>query len=367
VPPLTLRELNRALLARQLLLARSPLPALAAVRQLVALQAQVANPPYLGLWTRLESFAAADLTGLLTSRQVVRATLLRATLHLVEAADFLRWRPLLAPATARAMRGFMGKRIAGLDGERLAAVTREILREAPQTYGRIGALLEPHFPGYDATTLAYSAYRHHLPVVQVPPGGTWNSRPADATYLPADDLLDRPLEVGADPAELVRRYLAAFGPATVADAQRWSGLTGLAAVVRRMPDLVALPTADGPEILDLPDAPRPPADTPAPPRFVPDYDNLILGHADRRRVIADADRPRVSVSGGGRVLGTVLLDGFVAGTWKIDRAKGRATLLVTPFGPVAAADRAALEAEGAGLLAFAAPDAIPEVRCGDPA
>jgi hypothetical protein len=334
----------------------------------VAIQAQVANPAYLGLWTRLEGFATDDLTALMQARQVVRTTFVRATLHLVEVTDFLRLRLLLAPATERAMRGFMGQRIAGLDGARLAEVTREILRAAPQTYGKIGELLEPHFPGYDAATLAYSAYRHHLPVVQVPPAGTWNGRAADAVYLPAEDHLGRPLEAGAEPAELVRRYLAAFGPATAADVQRWSGLTGLSAVLRALrPELAVLSTVDGTELYDLPDAPRPPGDTPAPVRFVPDYDNLILGHADRRRVIADEHRKRVFVAGGGRVLGTVLVDGFVAGTWKIDRTRKTAsTLVVTPFAALRKADRAALEAEGATLLAFAAPAPTTTVTFADP-
>lgn len=344
------------MLARQLLLARADLPAADAVRHLVALQAQLANPPYLGLWTRLASFEFAELTALIETRQVVRGTLLRATLHLVDAEDFRRWRLLLMPATQRAMRGFMGKRIDGLDGNRLAAITRELLRAAPRTYGAIGRLLEPHFPGYDDATLGYSAYRHHLPVLQLPPAGTWNSRPADATYLPADEILGAPL-LDEEPVEnLIRRYLAAFGPATAADVQRWSGLTGLAAAVRTMDDLVRLPTADGPELVDLPDAPRPDPDTPAPARLIPEYDNLILGHADRRRIIADADRPKVFVSGG-RVLGTFLLDGFVAGTWRIDRARGKAvTLTITPFAALRPADRDALADEAEALLAVAAPE-----------
>jgi DNA glycosylase AlkZ-like len=361
---LSLRELNRAYLARQFLLERAPHPPLEAVRHLVGLQAQVINPPYLGLWTRLAGFELADLTTLIEARQVVRATMFRATLHLVETEDYLRWRLLLMPATARAMRGFMGRRIDGLDGERLAAVTRDILLAAPVTYGRIGALLAEHFPGFDEAALGYAAFRHHLPIVQVPPGGTWGSRPADQTYQAAADLLGRPLEPGADAAGLVRRYLAAFGPASAADVQRWSGLTGLAATVRAMPDLVRLPGPAG-ELLDLADAPRPPGDTPAPPRFIPDYDNLILGHADRTRVIADADRKRVFVSGGGRVLGTVLVDGFVAGTWKVERpTRKRATLVVTPFRDLAGADRDALAAEGEALLAFAAPGAVPAISFG---
>ena len=292
------------------------------------------------------------------ARQVVRTTFVRATLHLVDAGDLIRFRRLLDPATERAMRGFMGKRIEGLDGVRLAEVARALLREEPRTYGQIGELLEAHFPGYDAATLGYSSFRHHLPVVQVPPGGTWNSRPADCAYLPAEDYLGRALEPAADPADLVRRYLAAFGPASAADVQRWSGLTGMSAVLRALRDeLTVLSTVDGPDLYDLPEAPRPPGDTPAPARFVPDYDNLILSHADRGRIIADGDRKRVSVAGGGRVLGTVLVDGFVAGTWKIDRAKRRAELVVTPFAPLRRADRDALEAEGAALLAFAAAEA----------
>lgn len=160
----------------------------------------------------------------------------------------------------------------------------------------------------------------------------------------------------ADPAEsfraLVLRYLAAFGPTSARDIGTWSGLTRLAGALAPLrPDLRTFRDERGVELFDLPDAPLPPADTPAPPRFLPEYDNLILAHADRTRVIADADRPRVFLSAA-RVLGTFLLDGVVAGTWKVERAPRAATLVITPFAPLPDADRDALLAEAEPLLRF---------------
>ena len=224
--PLTLRELNRATLARQLLLGREELAASAAIERLAGLQAQVPNPPYIGLWTRLTAFRRDDLTRLLEQRAVVRATLLRSTLHLFTARDYLLLRPALQPALTRALGAFFGKRAKGLDIDRLVTAARAAVEEAPRTFTELRPLLSRIYPDRDPEALAY-AVRTHLPLVQVPPGGTWGSGGSPAHAL-AESWLGGSLAAPEESLRaLLRRYLAAFGPATVQDFQAWSGLTGM--------------------------------------------------------------------------------------------------------------------------------------------
>ncbi|MGW5102894.1 winged helix DNA-binding domain-containing protein [Streptomyces sp. NPDC004100] len=347
----TNRQLNRATLQRQLLLRRDERSVSEALGRLVALQAQVANAPYVGLWSRLDGFDKADLTGPMERREVVRATLLRATLQVLTAEDYLRLRTSLRPALVKAMRGFMGKRAEGLDFDELASAARELLDQRPHALGELGeALLKSH-PDRDAPALAYISLRCELPVVQRPPGGTWGSG-SSATYVTADAWLGAACHDAEEPEELVRRYLAAFGPANAKDIQVWSGLSGMTAVLKRMHgELTVLRGENGTELLDLPDAPLPHADTPAPVRLLPEYDNLLLSHHDRTRVIPDAYRPHV-FRPGGRVLPTVLLDGFVAGTWKTQRQRATTRLTVTLFTDVPEQDRKAIAEEAARLLEF---------------
>lgn len=350
---LTLRELNRATLARQRLLERAPLTTPAAIEQLAGLQAQVNNPPYIGLWTRLHDFGRGNLTAALERREVVRGALLRSTLHLATAADYLLFWPALRPALERALRSFFGKEVRDLDLDSLVAAARDSLTERPRTFGELRAPLAALAPDRDPAALAY-AVRSYLPLVQVPPGGSWGKGGSPA-YALADAGLGRPL---ADPAEssgaLVRRYLAAFGPATVRDFQTWSGLVGQQGAFDALRDgLRVLHDEQGRELFDLPDLPRPPGDTIAPVRFLPEYDNLLLAHADRARVIADAYRPLVFLSAA-RVRATFLIDGFVGGAWGVERAKRTATLVVEPFAPLAADIRKALADEGERLIHFIA-------------
>lgn len=355
---LTQRELNRALLARQMLLERAPLPALDATARLVGLQAQAPNAPYIGLWTRLRDFRRDQLTDLLERRRVVRATMMRSTLHLVTAEDYLLLRPLLQPALTRALHAFFPRR-KDLDVAAIAAAARVYAEQAPRTFPELRTLLLERFPGEDPAALAY-AVRTHLPLVQMPPGGAWGFAGSPAHAL-AEAWLSRPLTASPDgPRELIFRYLAAFGPATVRDIQAWSGLTGLkSAVAALKPELRTFRDERGDELLDLLDAPLPSAGVPAPPRFLPEFDNLILSHADRTRVVTDEHRPAIFLSAG-RVRATFLVDGFVAGTWKIERTPGReatATLMIEPFTPLSGDARAALAAEGERLLRFAADEA----------
>ncbi|MGR6320296.1 winged helix DNA-binding domain-containing protein [Micromonospora soli] len=350
-PVLSRRAVSRATLARQFLLDRTELPALDVVRRLVGLQGQVPTAPYLGLWSRVGGFRRDDLTGLLMRRQVVRATTVRGTLH-VTAADDYRWlRPLLQPLMTRLQRQFMGRATEGVDPAELVAHAAALLTGEPLSRTRLRELLARRWPDRDRSALLHSV-QYLLPLVHLPPAGTWGGR-VDGPCALAEEWLPGP-PVPADPVVLVRRYLGAFGPASVRDVQAWSGLTRLAEVIAPIrSELRVFRDEQGRELFDLPNAERPDPDMPAPPRLLPEYDNLLLAHADRTRVLGDEERRRVITPA---VAATVLVDGFVAGTWTIDRQGPAATLLVRPFGPLGAADREALVAEAGRLLTFACPD-----------
>ncbi|HET8522874.1 MAG TPA: winged helix DNA-binding domain-containing protein [Thermomicrobiales bacterium] len=354
--PLSQKALNRALLARQLLLTRQAMPALDAIEHLVGMQAQAPMPPYFGLWTRLEDFQPGDMADLITNRHAVRIALMRSTVHLVSARDCLMLRPLLHPVIACGVtsRNPYGRHLEGLDLDEVVAAGRSALEARPQTLSDLGKQLQTRWPERDADALG-AALRSLAPLVQLPPRGIWGAG-GQAICTTAEAWLDRPLDTDPSIEEMVLRYLAAFGPATVKDVQAWSGLTKLRAVVDRLrPRLVTFRNEAGQELFDLPDAPRPAPDTPAPVRFLPEWDNILLSHADRTRIIADNDRQRTWTVNG-IVPGSILLDGFVAGTWKITRERSAATLRISPFQPLSDEHRAALHAEGEQLLTFAAPD-----------
>ena len=348
---LTQRDLNRATLARQLLLARAKVTPTAAIEQLAGLQAQVPRPPFIGLWTRLASFDRDDLHKLVHDRHVVRATMMRGTIHLVTARDYLELRLALQPMLGAGMRSILGKRIDNLDLEQLTKLARTFL---PATFDTVRKGLIKQFPNHDDRALGYAS-QLHLPLVRVPTDTRW-SYSSNAQFAAADTWLGKlPAACGLD--VLVLRYLAAFGPATPRDAQAWSGVRKLAPVFEALRDrLVVLRDEDDRELFDLPDAPRPSSDTPAPVRYLPEYDNLMLAYADHTRVIDPARRPGLTTKNG-IIAATFLVDGRVAGTWTIERAKARATLKLAPFAKLTKAARGALTAEGEALLRFVEPDA----------
>jgi hypothetical protein len=353
--PITRRELNRATLARQLLLAREPVSAVEAVERLCGMQAQEAKPPFIGLWTRLEGFRRDDLRAGLHERAIVRAMAMRATLHLLSAADYAAFRATLQPALSAAMRGALRGRDQGLDLDKLLPVARDLVAERPYNFQELRAALQEAFPDVNHRALGY-AVRTHLPMVMVPTDDRWGF-PSVADFTLAETWLDEPLSQDAAPEALVPRYLASFGPATAADVQTWSGLGGMKAVLEEMrPGLHVLEDERGRELFDLPDAPRPAEDVPAPPRFLPEFDNLVLAHADRTRLLADEHRPAV-VTKNLRVRATFLHDGEVRGTWTIERKKAAATLHLAPFEPLPKEAADALAEEGERLLRFVEDDA----------
>ncbi|MEU8000922.1 winged helix DNA-binding domain-containing protein [Catellatospora sp. NPDC049111] len=359
-PVLSRQTLNRALLSRQLLLRRARTPVHEAVAHLFGLQAQAPNPPYVALWNRLEDFAPGELSQLITDRRVVRISLMRSTIHLVTAEDCLALRPVLAASMERGLAAGYGKQLAGLDLDAVAAHGRELVEQRPLTWAELGALLAERFPGYEAGALA-PVVRTRVPLVQVPPRGLWGSS-GQAAHTSAESWLSAAL---AEPSaeDMVLRYLAAYGPASVRDVQAWAGMTRLKEVVERLrPRLLTFRDEQGVELFDLPDAPRPDADEPAPVRLLGEFDSVLLAHADRTRIISDEHRKRIFTING-IIRATVLIGGSVAGMWRIERERGRALLAVEPFTEFGAADREAVLAEGARLLAFAAPDAATrEVR-----
>jgi hypothetical protein len=353
---LTVRQLNRATLARQLLLERANLTASDAIERLVGMQAQVPMDPYIGLWTRLDGFDPAELAGLLTDREAVRASLMRATIHLVTARDMRKLRPLVEPVIQRMFWSGspFGRAIEGVDTEALVALVRELIEERPRTRAELRPLLAERWPDHDSDAL--SAIGYLLPVVQVPPRGVWGQS-GQATWTTAESWLGRPLDAEPSIDDLVVRYLAGYGPAAVMDVQAWCGLTKLKEVVERLrPRLRAYRDDAGRELFDVPDAPLPDADTPAPVRFLPEYDNSLLGYKDRTRMIGSEPRRRL----GSDILGnfsTFLVDGFVAGRWKLTRERTAARITIEPVVRLSAPARTSLTEEGSRLAAFLVPHA----------
>lgn len=345
-PVLDNRALNRATLARQLLLSRAEMSARDAVGHLLGLQAQNVKPPYFQLHARLAGFRPAELAGLMEAREVVRMVTMRSTIHTHTAEDALTLRPLVQPAGDREV-GYFRKGLAGVDLERLAELARAFVDTEPRTMAELREELLKEWPDADPQSLSVAA-RCRLPLVQVTPRGVWG-RSGQVRLTTVENWLGRPAGAAQPVDDVVLRYLAAFGPASVKDMQVWAGLTRLREAFERLrPALAVFRDENGVELFDLPDAPRPDADTPAPPRFLPEFDNLLLSHADRTRVVAPEIKGRTWT--GNQAHCTLLLDGFLAGLWKQDGN----TLTVQLFHDTSAARREEIAAEGERMLAVMA-------------
>jgi hypothetical protein len=352
---MTPKALNRALLARQMLLAREKAPALSAVERLVGLQAQQARPPFVGLWSRIEGFQREELLKLLTNRKVVRATLMRATLHLMSARDYVAFRPTLQPMLSLGMKSVLRDRAKDLNLDVVVAEARKTFDRRSSTFAELRRDLAAAFPNGDERAMGY-AVRTFLPLVTTPDDSTWSFR-ADSSFALAESWLGKPLSNREQTESLVLRYLEAFGPATAADVKTWSGLQGAQTILDALrPKLLVVHDERKRELFDLPEAPRPEEDTPAPPRFIAAFDNLVLSHADRSRIVPAEHRSRITTRNL-QVLPTVLVDGFVAGTWQSKASKNVATLTVSPFDRLAKAAKAELSEEAAKLVRFIEPEA----------
>lgn len=353
-PVLSVRALNRALLARQHLLERVEMPALEMVEHLVGMQAQNPLDPYTALWSRTSGFRPDELAAAIEKRAAVRMGLLQTTLHLVTARDAVAMWPVVRGVLHRAWNGSpFRKDLSGVEVSSVLDAASAILADGPATMAAVGRRLTERWPDRKPTSLAYAA-RFHLPIVQVPPRGLWG-RSGQASWQMLDAWLGRDgrAEAPPDPDALVLRYLAAFGPAGARDLSTWSWLTGMRAIVERLrPQLRVYRDEHGRELFDVPDGPLPDPDTPAPVRFLPEFDNIALSHADRARIITPAAFGRLT-----GWVGTFLVDGFVAGQWRLDRGDGSAAVVLDPFVALEGDGRDELVAEAERLLSFLAVEA----------
>ena len=350
-PVLSRRTLNRTLLGRQLLLERVDRPAESVIEHLVGMQAQEPLDPYLALWSRIDGFDPQELSTLIEERRAVRGSTLRTTLHLMTGRDFLRLRPVLQDVLERAWRSSpFAKDLVGLDLAEVVAAGRELVEAEPLTTAQLATALAARWPDRVPNSLAYAS-RFLLPIVQVPPRGVWGKKAAPKATT-AQVWLGQPLATETAADDAVLRYLAAFGPASVADIRIWSWLTGLREVVDRLrPRLRTFRDEAGRELFDVEDGLLVDPDVPAPIRFLPQYDNIFLSHDDRSRILIEKMTVPDLIWRGG-----VLIDGFISGAWRIRREKGRATMTIELVPPVTGAQRVELEEEAARAFAFVADD-----------
>jgi hypothetical protein len=351
-PVLTTRQLNRALLERQLLLRRISMPVADVIEHLVGMQAQEPPDPYVALWSRLDPFDPTELSQLLTERKAVRLALMRTTLHLVTARDCLTLWPLMAPVSERTFWSStpFGRNVRDMDIGAVLDAARELLEAEPITTAKLRAALGAGWPERDAASLAYAA-RYLLPIVQVPPRGTWGAR-AQAKWTTVETWLGQRLSPAPTPDETVLRYLAAFGPASTSDVRTWSWLTGVREIIERLrPRLRTFRDESGRELFDVPDGQLPDPETPAPTRFMPTYDNVGLSHADRSRVIP-GDARILEFPGRGGTPGTIMIDGFLAAAYRFNRDPDAPTFRIWPLVPLSADDRRSIEEEGHRLATF---------------
>jgi hypothetical protein len=350
------RQLNRATLARQLLLHRVSMPTVGAVEHLVGLQSQAPLAPYVALWSRIESFDPLAAGAALERGDLVRTHAMRATVHLFSRRDAIGLRALTQPMLAARFRSspFPGQ----LPGVDLAAVCRQarsLATEMPMSRVELGRRLGETFPAVAEDALAYAA-TYLEPLVQVPPRGMWGRR-GPVRWQTFRGWLGVDADAPASIDDVVLRYLAAFGPASVPDMRVWSGLPALGEVAGRLAPLLRVFVDDQNRTLyDQPDAPRPPPEVPAPVRFLPEYDNILLSHADRSRIIPDARSVPLPPGDGAR-FGTVLVDGNFRATWQLARDRDTAALTVQATPRLSGREVEEVCEEGRRLLALLAPNA----------
>ena len=322
------------------------------IERLVGMQAQVPENPYVALWSRIEGFEPAELSELIESRAAVRAGAMRSTIHLLTARDCLAIQPITQDVMKRAFNSPWAKGLAGADPDEVATAGLELLAAEPLTRAQLAERLAPRWPDADPKALAH-AVTSRAALVQVPPRGLWRES-GQATWAPTEQWLGAPLASDPSVDDLVLRHLAAFGPATVADIRTWSGLTGLRDVVERLrPSLRTFSDENGKELLDVPDGPLPDPDTTVPPRFLPEYDNVGLSHADRSRIF-DGRGPGWPPPRGSTI-GSLLVDGFYRANWSLRVEDGVATLTIQGVERREAGE--SVEAEAAGLMRLLASDA----------
>lgn len=353
---LTNRQLNRATLARQMLLERSDTGIADAVGFLGGLQAQQSNDPYIALWSRLKGFTQEQLTALIVERTLARATTMRGTLHLHTADDLIGVRALVGDFLKGMWNSNFRKRFGSEDEKKVLRAGVKLLdAKAPMTAGALGKALREKFPTAEAQSLAVLLQVSET-LVQVPPTRLWGNGSAPLlTRL--ENWLPPPYQRPLSRIDLVRRYLRAFGPASVNDMQIWCRLTKLGAEFENLKDeLVTFVGEDGRTLYDYADAPRPDADTPAPVRFLPLYDNVYLGYDNRRRMLAEGDAKRDNLLLA-QFKPAVLVDGIISAAWSVETRKGAARLVVEPYRKLRKADLRDLEREGLAFLTFMAPDA----------
>jgi DNA glycosylase AlkZ-like len=336
-----------------MLLRRRGVDATHALERLIALQAQVPRDPYVALWSRVERFRAEDLSLLIADRRAVRIGLLRATLHLVTARDAVRLRPVIEPAIRRAFETgspFL-RRLDGLDLDEVARFAAERFAERPRTRAELAPLLAERWPDRDPASLAYAA-SYLLPLVQVTPRGLWR-RSGPSAFTTLATWLGTSLEPAMTPEDLVVRYLTAFGPSTVADVQAWSGLKALRSVLDGLrATLRTFRDERGRELFDVPAGLLPDRDIPADPRFLPEYDNVFLAHADRTRIVSEEHRKMMFKVGWGQLL----VDGFITARWRVDPGLD-SQLVIQPYRRLSPLERSEITDEAARLMAFLQPNA----------
>jgi Winged helix DNA-binding domain len=358
--PLSLRTLNRATLARQMLLRRHKSKVVSVVERVAGLQAQVPRPPFIGLWSRIDGFQRADLVTAIDQREIVRGTLMRATIHLVSRDDYIEWRPTIQPVLTRLMNSVLRGALHKFDLDRIVRSAEARFDQQACTFAELRQHLREEFPGMNDQAMGLIV-RMLVPLIQVPRSGQPWAYHAAADFVVARSWLDEDVASLTRADRLAFRYLAAFGPATGQDFQMWSGLPGGRGILDELrPKLRVVRDQDGRELFDLPRAPLSDEDESAPIRFLPEWDNVLLAHADRRRIIHE-DHRKTLITRNLLIPASFLIDGFVAGLWSVEKRvkakKRHVRLLLKPFRKLDRRTRAALEEEGQRLLRFVEPDA----------